>query len=378
MATFQRLRDLVSGCRCQCGGLRCVPAAHAGSAVHLRCSARDRSQAAMTAVTTRPSSVGLGLAQIPHSRRWHAAVRTLSGRLFQYICGIAKIRACGAEAAVFASWAESYRRKHLAAIGGSRIDEHLAAFGAAFPFGFAAGAVHSGDRPAATASPQAISSWCCPASLTLYAAVADLGRAIDTLAEAFTSYEQIAPVLAAVPERSDATRTPVRLDGDVVVDQVSFRYAPDSPARPRRGDHLCSPRRVCRPSWARQARARARWCDCCWVSRCPSAALCTSTTATLRHLDSTSVRRQIGVVPQDSALAPGSLAENIIGMADDLTLDDAWAAARLAAVDADIAEMPMQMMTQVGRPGEHLLRRSGAAHSHRVRAGAQSAHRHSG
>ncbi|MCY4192995.1 MAG: ATP-binding cassette domain-containing protein, partial [bacterium] len=44
---------------------------------------------------------------------------------------------------------------------------------------------------------------------------------------------------------------------------------------------------------------------------------------------------------------PGSLAENIIGMADDLTLEDAWRAARLAAVDGDIADMPMQMMTMV-------------------------------
>ena len=40
--------------------------------------------------------------------------------------------------------------------------------------------------------------------------------------------------------------------------------------------------------------------------------------------------------------------DNIIGIGGDLTIDDAWRAARLADVDADIAAMPMQMFTVVG------------------------------
>jgi ATP-binding cassette subfamily C protein len=68
----------------------------------------------------------------------------------------------------------------------------------------------------------------------------------------------------------------------------------------------------------------------------------------LARLNRSAVRRQIGVVVQDSVLQPGTVLDNIIGMAGDLTLDDAWRAANLASIDGDIAAMPMQMFTSVG------------------------------
>ena len=51
---------------------------------------------------------------------------------------------------------------------------------------------------------------------------------------------------------------------------------------------------------------------------------------------------------QDGALRPGNIADNIIGLSDYLTLDDAWRAARQAAVADDIEAMPMGMFTMVG------------------------------
>jgi len=52
------------------------------------------------------------------------------------------------------------------------------------------------------------------------------------------------------------------------------------------------------------------------------------------------------VVLQDTKLATGSLYENICGGVD-LPLEKAWEAARLAALDADIVQMPMGMHTLV-------------------------------
>lgn len=66
----------------------------------------------------------------------------------------------------------------------------------------------------------------------------------------------------------------------------------------------------------------------------------------LRFLDLELVRRQIGVVLQNSALFPGTLFENIMGTFDG-TIDDAWEAARYAGIDADIKSMPMGMHTVV-------------------------------
>ena len=62
--------------------------------------------------------------------------------------------------------------------------------------------------------------------------------------------------------------------------------------------------------------------------------------------DVTSIRRQIGVVLQNSRLLAGNIFENIVGSLP-FTLDDAWAAAEMAGVAEDIRQMPMGMFTVV-------------------------------
>ena len=59
------------------------------------------------------------------------------------------------------------------------------------------------------------------------------------------------------------------------------------------------------------------------------------------------IRRQIGVVLQQSNLATGDLFSNIVGSSTELTIDDAWDAARMAGLDKDIQEMPMGLHTVV-------------------------------
>lgn len=73
----------------------------------------------------------------------------------------------------------------------------------------------------------------------------------------------------------------------------------------------------------------------------------------LSVLDLQAVRRQIGVVLQNGKLTPGDILSNIIGTST-LTLDDAWAAARLSGIDKEIAQMPMGMFTYLG-DGESTL-----------------------
>ena len=66
----------------------------------------------------------------------------------------------------------------------------------------------------------------------------------------------------------------------------------------------------------------------------------------LSEINAFSVRSQLGVVLQNGQLMTGDIYRNIIGI-NDLTLDDAWAAAEAAGIADDIREMPMQMQTVV-------------------------------
>jgi ATP-binding cassette subfamily C protein len=58
------------------------------------------------------------------------------------------------------------------------------------------------------------------------------------------------------------------------------------------------------------------------------------------------VRRQLGVVLQGGQLMTGDIFSNIVGSSQ-LTIDDAWEAARMVGLEPDINEMPMGMHTVI-------------------------------
>ncbi len=67
----------------------------------------------------------------------------------------------------------------------------------------------------------------------------------------------------------------------------------------------------------------------------------------INTLDLRSLRRHIGAVMQNGKLFQGDIFSNIVISAPWLTLDDAWEAARLAGIEADIKDMPMGMHTVI-------------------------------
>jgi len=291
----------------------------------------------------------LGLLQIAPQRRRYAAARRLASELFQFINGIGKLRSAGAEVSAFAAWARGYREQHLAGIQTARLNEHLVAFSAAMPplmaaVLFAVALRHSADSPPMTVGDFLVVY---TVSLTFYAAVAWLGRSFGAIAAVVPGYEQVKPILAALPDRRTQGTTRVELSGEIRLDHVSFRYAEDGPlilddvslhARPGEFVAIVGESGAGKSTLFRLILGLEE----------PASGGIYFDGRELAHLDGNSVRRQIGVVIQDGALQPGNILDNIIGMGDDLTVEDAWRAARLAAVDEELAAMPMAMFTAVG------------------------------
>jgi ABC-type bacteriocin/lantibiotic exporter with double-glycine peptidase domain len=71
----------------------------------------------------------------------------------------------------------------------------------------------------------------------------------------------------------------------------------------------------------------------------------------MAKLDLPSLRRKIGAVLQSGKLFTGDIFSNIIISAPNLTLDDAWEAARIAGIADDIKAMPMGMHTIITEGG---------------------------
>lgn len=73
----------------------------------------------------------------------------------------------------------------------------------------------------------------------------------------------------------------------------------------------------------------------------------------LRALDAHSVRQQLGVVLQNSAILPGSIYENVTS-AKALTRDEVWEILRLARLEDDVKAMPMGLDTNIAEQGNTL------------------------
>ena len=295
-------------------------------------------------------AVIFALRQIGPHRRFNRMRRKISSDLFQFINGIGKLRALGAEESAFARWARSYHRQQRAKIRISRLSEHLVAFSTAVPAIGAAtlfGAVlWSGPASIKVGDFLAVYA----AAMIFYSAIIGLGQSSEALAGIFPAAEQAGPILEALPQASTAGEPRPELRGDIRFDQVSFSYTEDDRpvlddvswyARPGEFIAIVGETGSGKSTLLRLALGLDE----------PSVGTVYLDGRNLTHLDRHAVRRQFGVVVQDGILQQGNVLDNIIGVSNELTIDDAWQAARLADVDRDIRAMPMGMFTVVGGGG---------------------------
>ena len=294
-------------------------------------------------------TVVLGLRQIPPCRRMIRAARRVSGRLFQIVGGIGKLRVENAEASAFAMWARDYREQKRAELEMDALEGHSRAFGAALPF-LAAGVVLAvvaagdGDLPVGDFLVVYL------VLMAFQHAIARLGESLGTVAAMLPAFDQMRPLLAAVPETEVAGAPVEYLGGDILFDRVSYRYDPDGPlilddvtihARPGEFVAIAGESGAGKSTLFRLALGFDR----------PAAGAVYYDGRDLRHLNLKQVRRRIGAVPQSVGLHPLDLWDNLVGHHGEVTSDEAWTAARVADVEEEIRSMPMGMMTMVGTGG---------------------------
>lgn len=293
------------------------------------------------------TTVSMGFLQIERQRRMYEITRHLTSLVFQLVKGIGKLRSTGTEDTAFALWARSYREQKQIEMRIGQIDEHLIAFTSAAPllasavlFAIAMYRGEEGLRPGDFLAAQT-------AFLTFYAAIAMLGRSFSAIATIVPACEQVVPITREVPDmrRAGGAESP-KLVGDLRFDQVTFGYLEDGPpvlrdisihARPGEFIALVGESGAGKTTVFRLALGlEDPWSGAVYHDN-----------RDVVHLNVRALRKQVGIVVQAASLRPGTVLDNITGVSSDLSLEDAWRAARLAAVDRDIEAMPMGMFTGV-------------------------------
>ncbi len=289
------------------------------------------------------------LAQVGYQRQLFGIQGQIFGTVLQFVTGISKIRLSGTENRAFAVWAEQFGRQRSIGFKAGVISSVLSTFNSAFPVLSMAALFYW----LSNAQSDQISAG---SFLGFFAAFTSLQYALVQLSSTLVStlcvapvYERAKPILETAPEVDLKKSHPGVLTGDIEVSHVCFRYSSDGPlvlddvsfrAKPGEFIALAGDSGSGKSTLLRlllgfeSAESGGVYFD----------------GQDLSGVDLRAFRQQIGVVLQNGRIMAGDIFRNIVGSSS-LTVDDAWEAARMAGLDADIKQMPMGMHTALSAGG---------------------------
>ena len=209
-----------------------------------------------------------------------------------------------------------------------------------------------GPAPHADAS---ASSWPSTSTSPFLRAHPAAGPALQPLSAGTVLDHQAEELLStppSVPEAQHATELPP-ITGEIVFDHVTFCYDPATPVALT--TRRCASRPVRRwPSSARPGPASPPWPS--WSTRFydPTEGRVLIDGHDLRDVTLTSLRRQLGVVPQEPFLFSGTIRDNVAFARPDATDDEVWEAVRAVGLAEVIERLPLQLDTVVHERGQSL------------------------
>jgi NHLM bacteriocin system ABC transporter ATP-binding protein len=352
-AGVEAIQELVAG-----AGVAAVLGSVSGTFYVFQMFAYNRWLAAAAIVLTIAFvavNYGLNRWQLRSQRKEIQIRGRIAGLVLNLVTGVAKLRICGAEQHAFRVWAQQFASQRRISFSVGQIQNSGATVASFFPILSSMVLFYAVAQQRAAAVPgqpvlttgQFIAF---NAAFGLFlAATQALGDASLSLLRIVPIYERLVPILTQTPEVDRSKAYPGKLTGAIELSNLRFRYDSDGPFVINGVTLKIDPGELV-------AFVGPSGCGKSTLMRL-MLGFETATSGSIYYdgqdlpaLDIRAVRRQMGVVMQQSRVMPTEMYRNIVGVTT-RTIEDAWEAAGKAGLADDIRNMPMGMHTYVSEGG---------------------------
>lgn len=293
----------------------------------------------------------IGWSKLKYDRQISTIQGDLQGFLFEFLSGVSKIRITGGEKRIFTLWANKFSKLKQLGFNSGSYQNFVEVFNSSYPlftniffFGFIYYTVSNMSVLGTMISVGAFMAFISAFNQFLNDCL-KMSMALISSLNMVTLYERVKPILEEIPESSQVSKDPGELAGSIEMNAVSFRYHPEQPLILKNLSFKINPGEMV-AFVGTSGSGKSTIMRLLLGFEEPEIGSIYYDGDTFDSMHKDLVRRQIGVVLQNGALMSGSIYQNIVGNSE-LTLEDAWEAARMAGMEKDIKQMPMEMHTVI-------------------------------
>ncbi|MBH8553851.1 NHLP bacteriocin export ABC transporter permease/ATPase subunit [Nostocaceae cyanobacterium CENA357] len=281
------------------------------------------------------------------------------GQTVQLINGISKLRVAGAQERGFASWSKNYSRQIKLELSTQNVEDGVAVFNTVMPtltsgvlFWFTIQQLQESQTTGAIGLTIGTFLAFNSAFGTFIKGATDVSNTVTGTLQVVPQWKRAQPILETIPEVDLNKTDPGKLMGKIAVDRVTFCYRQDGPLTLDDVSLYAEPGEFIALVGS-SGSGKSTIFRLLLGFEAPEDGTIYYDGQDLSGLNVEAVRRQLGVVLQNGRIMSASIFDNIVSGAQ-ITLDEAWEAARMSGFADDVAAMPMSMHTVISEGGGNL------------------------
>ncbi len=295
----------------------------------------------------------LGYNQLKLRRNIQVLEQYIQGFLLQIINGISKLRASATETSAFSEWAKKFTLLRKYEFKSRLLTNYQEIFFSGFPIFtsilfFYVVIINIDSQNLSTGEFIAFNT----AFSSFLIGIISVSQKVIQLINLEAIYVNAKPILEQLPEDTEGKPKAKELSGMIELKHISFKYGEDSPLVLKDLSLTINAGEFVAVVGA-SGSGKSTLLRLLMGFEKPEQGSIFYDSFDLSRIDVRSIRKQVGVVLQNGKLLSGTILQNIIGSSN-LTIENAWDAAKSAGMDQDISEMPMGMNTVVSENGSTL------------------------